>query len=153
MSPSHGFTRRGLLGTAGVGAVAAGAAACGVGAKSAKSTAGGSEYPFEGAHQAGIVTPAQDRLHFAAFDMTTESREDLISLLQDWTDAARAVVRGEEIGADTPTTYGAPFTDTGEAIGLPASGLTITIGFGPSLFTKGRQGQVWAGGQTAQGIA
>ncbi|HMY08437.1 MAG TPA: iron uptake transporter deferrochelatase/peroxidase subunit [Marmoricola sp.] len=137
MSPSHGFTRRGLLGTAGVGAVAAGAAACGVGAKSAKSTAGGSEYPFEGAHQAGIVTPAQDRLHFAAFDMTTESREDLISLLQDWTDAARAVVRGEEIGADTPTTYGAPFTDTGEAIGLPASGLTITIGFGPSLFTKG----------------
>ncbi len=136
MSPSHGLTRRGLLGTAGVGAVAAGAAACGAGAKSATPTTAGSEYPFEGAHQAGIVTPAQDRLHFAAFDMTSESREDLISLLQDWTDAARAVVRGEEIGGDTPTAYGAPFTDTGEALGLPASGLTITIGFGPSLFSK-----------------
>ena len=28
--------------------------------------------PFHGAHQAGIVTPAQDRLHFAAFDVTTD---------------------------------------------------------------------------------
>jgi deferrochelatase/peroxidase EfeB len=29
----------------------------------------------------------------------------------------------------------APPDDTGEAIGLPASGLTLTIGFGPTLFT------------------
>ena len=29
--------------------------------------------------------------------------------------------------------YGVP-QDTGEAYGLPASGLTLTIGFGPSLF-------------------
>ena len=29
-------------------------------------------YPFHGEHQAGIVTPAQDRLHFAAFDVTTD---------------------------------------------------------------------------------
>ena len=32
-------------------------------------------YPFHGEHQAGIVTPAQDRLHFAAFDVTTDSRD------------------------------------------------------------------------------
>lgn len=136
MNTSLGLTRRGLIGTAGVGAVAVGAAACTTDSKAAAPSPTGSEYPFEGAHQAGIVTPAQDRLHFAAFDMTSESREDLISLLQDWTEAARAVVRGELIGGDTPTAYGAPFTDTGEAIGLPASGLTLTIGFGPSLFTK-----------------
>ncbi|HNA99334.1 MAG TPA: iron uptake transporter deferrochelatase/peroxidase subunit [Marmoricola sp.] len=138
MSNGHGLTRRGLLGTAGVGAVAAGAVACSANAEEkAQTTPTGSEYPFEGAHQAGIVTPAQDRLHFAAFDMTSESREDLISLLQDWTDAARSMVRGEMVGGDEPTPYGSPFTDTGEAIGLPASGLTLTFGFGPSLFEKG----------------
>ena len=136
MNASHGLTRRGLIGTAGVGAVAVGAAACTTDSKASAPSPTGSEYPFEGAHQAGIITPAQDRLHFAAFDMTSESREDLITLLQDWTEAARAVVRGEMIGGDTPTAYGAPFTDTGEAIGLPASGLTLTFGFGPSLFTK-----------------
>ena len=27
-------------------------------------------YPFEGRYQSGILTPAQDRLHFAAFDVT-----------------------------------------------------------------------------------
>ena len=43
-------------------------------------------YPFRGAHQAGIVTPAQDRLHFAAFDVTTDSRDELVALLQAWTE-------------------------------------------------------------------
>ena len=33
-----------------------------------------------------------------------------------------------------PGPYDAPPDDTGEAIGLPAAGLTITFGFGPSLF-------------------
>ena len=34
--------------------------------------------PFYGPHQAGIVTPAQDRLHFAAFDVVEGARrEDL----------------------------------------------------------------------------
>ena len=36
-------------------------------------------YPFHGEHQAGIVTPAQDRLHFAAFDVTTDSRAELVA--------------------------------------------------------------------------
>ncbi len=30
---------------------------------------------FFGAHQAGIVTPAQDRLHFVAFDVITSDRD------------------------------------------------------------------------------
>ena len=29
-----------------------------------------------------------------------------------------------------------PPVDTGEALGLPPAGLTITVGFGPSLFDK-----------------
>src|SRR5680860_997718 len=94
-------------------------------------------YPFHGRHQAGIVTPAQDRLHFAAFDVTTESREELVALLTEWTEVAAQLSRGEPAGE-----YGAlggpgqsPPDDTGEALGLPPSGLTITFGFGSGLFT------------------
>ena len=40
----------------------------------------------------------------------------------------------ELVGGNAPTSYDAPPVDTGESIGLPASGLTLTFGFGPSLF-------------------
>jgi deferrochelatase/peroxidase EfeB len=94
--------------------------------------------PFHGAHQAGIVTPAQDRLHFAAFDVTATRREELVRLLRDWTEAAARMTAGRDAGpigavAGIPE---APPDDTGEAIGLPPSRLTITIGFGPSLFDR-----------------
>ena len=52
-------------------------------------------YAFRGEHQAGIVTPAQDRLHFAAFDVTTDVRDELIALLKDWTEAAERMTRGQ----------------------------------------------------------
>ena len=92
-------------------------------------------YAFRGAHQAGIVTPAQDRLHFAAFDVLTDSREELVSLLERWTPAAEQMTRGEPAGAGAVGgNINLPPDDTGEALGLPASGLTITFGFGPSLF-------------------
>ena len=93
-------------------------------------------YPFRGEHQAGIATPAQDRLHFAAFDVTTDSREDLVELLKAWTSAAEQMTKGEEAGATGALggSVNLPPDDTGEAIGLPASGLTITFGFGPTLF-------------------
>jgi deferrochelatase/peroxidase EfeB len=91
---------------------------------------------FHGAHQAGIVTPAQDRLHFAAFDVTTDSRDDLIAMLREWTDAASKMTRGLDVGRmgamDGP--YLAPPEDTGEAYGLRPARLTITIGLGPTLF-------------------
>ncbi len=91
---------------------------------------------FHGVHQSGITTPAQDRLHFAAFDVTTGSRDDLVGLLKAWTDAAAAMTKGQDVGAfgamDGP--YIAPPEDTGEAYGLPPARLTITFGFGPGLF-------------------
>jgi deferrochelatase/peroxidase EfeB len=34
------------------------------------------------------------------------------------------------------SSYDSPPTDTGEALGLPPSGLTLTFGFGPTLFEK-----------------
>ncbi|MCW2868053.1 MAG: peroxidase [Marmoricola sp.] len=136
-------TRRRLLGTAGAGALAVGAAgAVGGYAYGHTGDAPSSDgveraaYSFAGEHQAGITTPAQDRLHFASFDVTTESREDLVTLLKMWTEAARAMTAGREVGDGAPTSYDAPPTDTGEALGLDAAGLTLTFGFGPTLFEK-----------------
>ncbi len=136
-------SRRGLLGggaaAAGVaGAYVAGHAAATTGDPAPLGDGVASSYPFRGAHQAGIVTPAQDRLHFAAFDVTTDSREELVALLRAWTDAAERMTRGEGAGPVGPTEGAAdlPPDDTGEAIGLPPSGLTITFGFGPGLFGR-----------------
>ncbi|MGH3714352.1 MAG: iron uptake transporter deferrochelatase/peroxidase subunit [Micromonosporaceae bacterium] len=98
--------------------------------------------PFHGVRQAGITTPMQDRLHFVAFDVLTDSRDELVALLKEWTAAAERMTRGRDAGAigAVDGLPEAPPDDTGEAIGLPPSGLTLTIGFGPSLFTdaKGR---------------
>ncbi|WP_344298941.1 iron uptake transporter deferrochelatase/peroxidase subunit [Sinomonas flava] len=136
------LSRRGLLTAA--GATGAGAAGLALGwaghgaALAAPASAVEDIIPFHGEHQAGIVTPAQDRLHFAAFDVVTDDRAALVKLLQDWTAAAEALTAGRETGS-TGATGGhpaAPPEDTGEALGLSASRLTLTFGFGPSLFAR-----------------
>ena len=134
------MSRRRVLGAVGAGALAGAAGAGGYGIAQARDDDGSApadlSHPFHGEHQAGIVTPAQDRLHFASFDVTTDSREDLIALLTAWTDAAAAMTAGNALGSGTATSYDSPPTDTGEALGLPPSGLTLTFGFGPSLFER-----------------
>jgi deferrochelatase/peroxidase EfeB len=141
--PDAPISRRGLLGLAAAGGVGAVAGlAAGAAIVSASDARGGSpasdaRYDFYGEHQAGITTPAQDRLHFAAFDLAADAtRDDLAALLADWTDAAARLTQGLEVG-ETGAVGGsryAPPDDTGEAQGLSASGLTITFGFGPTLF-------------------
>ena len=140
-----GISRRGLLGggaAVGVGAAAFVAGRATADTSEAPSGSGGSgEHAFRGEHQAGIVTDVQDRLHFAAFDVVdTASREDLIALLKAWTVAAERLTRGEPAGEIGPVegSTNAPPDDTGEAIGLPASNLTLTFGFGPGLFRDAR---------------
>ncbi|WP_448059474.1 iron uptake transporter deferrochelatase/peroxidase subunit [Cellulomonas hominis] len=140
----HGLSRRALFGFAGGGAAALGAAALGgfaVGhAQAAQAPLSAIDpsrtYAFTGAHQAGIVTPAQDRMYLAAFDVTTDSRDELIALLRSWTTIAARLTQGLQAGpygfASGP--YDAPPDDTGEAADLPAAGLTLTFGFGRSLF-------------------
>ncbi|MGB8380282.1 MAG: Dyp-type peroxidase, partial [Dermatophilaceae bacterium] len=91
---------------------------------------------FHGAHQAGIITPAQDRMHFVSLDVRTTDPAALRGLLDRWTEAAARMTRGEETvpgGFDGGASQGPP-EDTGEAFGLAASQLTVTIGYGPSLF-------------------
>ncbi|MEU1115137.1 iron uptake transporter deferrochelatase/peroxidase subunit [Streptomyces sp. NPDC005879] len=136
-------SRRSLLGWGGAG-LALGAAAAGGAVAMARSddevapaADTGAAVAFHGAHQAGIATAVQDRLHFAAFDVTTEDREEFVRLLKDWTRAAARMTAGRTVGEGA---YGglaeAPPDDTGEALGLKPSRLTLTIGFGPSLFEK-----------------
>src|SRR6478735_5482144 len=91
--------------------------------------------PFYGAHQAGIDTPAQDRLAFAAFDVTTGNVDDLKAMLGTWAAAGSRLVQGLPIGA-TETHPERPPIDTGEAFDLAPANLTITVGFGPSFFDK-----------------
>lgn len=92
--------------------------------------------PFRGTHQAGVATPAQDRMVFAAFDVTG-SRAALATVLRRWTDAAERMTTGRPVaylGGDSGGGPLAPPADTGEATGLPPSRLTVTFGMGPSLF-------------------
>ncbi|MFB7843529.1 iron uptake transporter deferrochelatase/peroxidase subunit [Microbacterium sp. NPDC056052] len=141
-APRTGISRRGLIGWAlgsGVAGIAVGAG--GAAAVAATGVLGGSapadEYAFEGAHQAGITTRVQEHLHFASFDMMPRaSREDLVSLLQDWSYAASRLTKGLDVSASGAVggSPEAPPDDTGEAQGLTAAGLTITFGLGPSLF-------------------
>ncbi|NIH87192.1 iron uptake transporter deferrochelatase/peroxidase subunit [Amycolatopsis granulosa] len=134
-------SRRRLLGFAGAGVALAGAgAAAGAGLDHALSApephAAPGLVPFHGEHQAGIVTPTQEHLHFAALDVTTKDRAKLVSLLRKWTDAARRMTGGQEVVPNGAVggSAAAPPGDTGEALDLPAASLTLTIGFGPSLF-------------------
>ena len=135
-------SRRGLLGGGAAAAGLAGAFVAGRASADEGGTprAGDPAYAFRGEHQAGIVTPAQDRLHFAAFDVITGSRAQLVALLKAWTEAAERMTRGLPAGEIGPVEGAAnvPPDDTGEAIGLDASGLTITFGFGPGLFVDAR---------------
>jgi deferrochelatase/peroxidase EfeB len=133
------LSRRRLLASAGLGAAGVGLGAGGylVGhdAASADAAESAGSVPFYGEHQAGIATPVQDRLHFAAFDLETESRAELRELMEAWSRAAREMTEGRMIGTENDNVY-APPDDTGEARGLPASNLTVTFGFGPGIFDR-----------------
>ncbi|WP_030964315.1 iron uptake transporter deferrochelatase/peroxidase subunit [Streptomyces sp. NRRL S-378] len=139
-------SRRAVLGWGGaglaLGAAAAGgaAAAFGGGSDMVSASAAGAAVPFHGAHQAGIASAVQDRLHFAAFDVKTKDRAELVELLKEWTAAARLMTAGLPVGDVYEGLPEAPPTDTGEALGLKASRLTLTVGFGPGLFAKDRFG-------------
>jgi deferrochelatase/peroxidase EfeB len=184
-----------LLAAAGGLAAAAGA---GFAARSAVPEAavpksGNATVAFRGEHQAGIVTPAQAHTYFAALDLTTDKRDDVVALLKTWTEAAATMASGQPVapaeaaayapasgeaktgaqayppasggtktdardsGGSNPNAQGSdgakadpqgpddyaatpgspgPTPDSSETLGLPASRLTITFGFGPGLFEK-----------------
>ena len=114
------LTRREALAGAG-GALVAGAAAQ-ISVAEPRGEAVGRA--FAGGRQPGILTQRQDHLTLAAFDLVTPDRSDLSQLLTAWTDLVVALCEGRPRGGP----------DTGEADGLARSNLSVTIGFGASLF-------------------
>jgi deferrochelatase/peroxidase EfeB len=137
------------LGVTGLGAAALGTAGvAGVGTLAACSTDDDSQVvPFRGVHQAGVTTAQQEHLHIVAFTVLTEDRDELRDMLSTWTSMAERLTTGEQ------TTEGGALTDsdaditddpdnllnqvpedTGEALDLASGNLTVTVGFGPSLF-------------------
>jgi len=136
-----GSSRRRLLtgaGLFGAGAVAGGLTGYFTSSATESSGAGDTSLgqqtiPFYGAHQAGIITPAQDRLAFGTMNVVSgTSRADLRDLLRVWTGAAARMAAGQLVGEESDPS--SPPVDTGEAVGSPVSRLTVTIGYGPALF-------------------
>jgi deferrochelatase/peroxidase EfeB len=99
------------------------------------------QYPFHGAHQAGILTPApaqkQNFACHAALDVTAKDKGALSQALTALTERARFLTTG-----GTPPQLGIaqPPADSG-VVGplIGADGLTVTVGVGASLF-DGRYG-------------
>jgi deferrochelatase/peroxidase EfeB len=89
--------------------------------------------PFWGEHQSGIVTPSQKHTYFATFDLTTQSKQDVVGLLRYWTSAASRMTVGETAEPFAPDST-QPAADSADALGLSPERLTLTFGFGPGLF-------------------
>jgi deferrochelatase/peroxidase EfeB len=140
MAPSRRSVLRGALGVAAGATVVGGGVGLGAAEASrhdrpAVDPGTAAAVPFYGPHQAGIATPAQDRLAFAAFDVTTTDVKQLTLMLGRWAAAAARMTTGQPIGP-VDLSPSAPPLDTGEADGLGSSRLTVTVGFGPSLFDQ-----------------
>ncbi len=135
--PARVYSRRRLLVTSAAAALSgAAAAAVGVGiadagspgaaAPAAPETREENTVPFYGLHQAGVQTPAQSAAAFCAFDLHADvDAAALLRLLRLLSDDIARMSAGRAALADT-----AP-----ELAAAPAR-LTVTVGFGPSLFDK-----------------
>ncbi|CRK53656.1 Dyp-type peroxidase [Rhodococcus sp. RD6.2] len=120
------LSRRRLLGG---GALAVGGAALGWGAASAvdrtASAVTPETVPFHGEHQAGVATTPPAHTTFVALDLRPDAdRDAIIRLLRVWTDDATRLTEGRPALADTEP----------ELAPTPAR-LTVTVGFGPRVFT------------------
>ncbi|MBC3840066.1 Dyp-type peroxidase [Streptacidiphilus sp. 4-A2] len=102
--------------------------------------------PFYGTHQSGILTDTQRQTVLAAFDLTSDNRADLVALLKAWTRLGAELAQGQSVtvpihnpvggsgDAYADATGGSTTDDSLEAYGLDASRLTLTVGFGRSMF-------------------
>ena len=151
----QGTSRRRFLGgaaAAGVGLAAGVGVAAGYGIRSANDDSGDAPeasmstvdsattralatVPFYGVRQAGITTTQQERLMFASLDVTTTDVEELKRMLGRWAAIAARLTAGKLV-SDSPVRDEQPPFDTGESMDLGPHSLTITVGFGPSLFDE-----------------
>ncbi|HEY6579407.1 MAG TPA: Dyp-type peroxidase, partial [Rhizomicrobium sp.] len=134
----RGASRRGFIQSAGLVGVIAGSGLAPTALARTKEAAAPETAdtiePFHGARQGGILTTPQHHSYFAAFDLDSEKRDDLIAMLRSWTDASAAMTRGEAAPVSPNDPY-AP-ADSTETLGLAPARLTLTFGFGAGLFMK-----------------
>src|ERR1700733_4722119 len=142
----HFLTRSAAaIGIGGVGAAVGATLAPEAGAKAAKPNSTGNSLtpdlgdriPFDGPHQAGVLTTRQDQATFVALDSIAPNQDVLFEALEALSGVARTLSRGGPI----PTTrIDDPPPDSGilGPVNSPDS-LTVTIAFGASLF-DGRYG-------------
>ncbi|WP_232248487.1 iron uptake transporter deferrochelatase/peroxidase subunit [Streptacidiphilus rugosus] len=138
----RGFLQRataGVVGVAALGATAADTAqAAGAVPAGSQPTGSGRVIPFEGPHQAGILTPPQAAASFVSFDVIAQDRAALQDLFGVLTDRIRRLTAGGQVPA---TDLASAPTDSGTlGPALPSDGLTVTVGVGASLFDDHRYG-------------
>jgi deferrochelatase/peroxidase EfeB len=92
----------------------------------------GRRVPFDGPHQAGILTPAPAQATFVALDAIAPNRGVLATALQNLSTRARSLTQGDTVGAEE---LDDPPPDSGilGPVNAPDE-LTVTIAFGASLF-------------------
>ena len=140
-SAASGLAVGALAGVGGtLGAQALGAQALGFQAFGAQADSDADpllSYPFYGGvHQAGIRTEPQRYCVYMTFDTSADTASELQALLARWSAAIAQLMKGEPIGQVAPTRANAVPADTGEALDLGPSGLTVTVGLGPGIFTE-----------------
>jgi deferrochelatase/peroxidase EfeB len=130
------FTRSALaFGAVATGEFVAASAAEAPRAEAAPAAASLGEYvPFDGAHQAGVLTEPRDAVVLAALDVIAPDRAGLLLALQALSSRARELTQGSELGVreadDPPLDSGALGPD------IAPDALTVTIGFGASLYAR-----------------
>jgi len=132
----EGFSRRTLLGSGAAG-LAVGVAGGVLGSEAvaaAPQPLGRTAVPFHGAQQAGILQAQQARVQLAAFDLAAGTgRDGLRRLMKRWSETAARLARGESAGEH----------ENQIALDAGPCALTVTFGFGASLFAKaGMTGQL-----------
>jgi deferrochelatase/peroxidase EfeB len=90
--------------------------------------------PFEGAHQAGILTPRPNQATFLALDSVATTPAELFESLQQISAQARLLSQGDFVGA-APVDDPPPDSGILGTYNSPDS-LTVTLAFGASLFDK-----------------
>jgi deferrochelatase/peroxidase EfeB len=135
--------RRFLVGSAAVGAaavaggVAGGLGAVALGATAPTASASGTEpgyIPFDGAHQSGIVLPPRPQTSaiFVAMDAVIGSKAELATTFAELTARSRRLTAGLAADPGDPLFPPPESGILGPTVG--PSDLTITVGFGASLF-------------------
>lgn len=139
---SSSVTRRSFLKMMGIGGAGVVIGASGAGSvfsfKSMFDTPEDEEkdaYEFYGKVQAGVTTPTQKTCNFVSLELKSKDKNAIKDMFKEWTKMAANMTDGDAVEKDSKNPL-LPPVDTGEAIGLGASKLTITFGVSKSFLKK-----------------